>query len=77
MKKLAIADDDLEDDSSDPHDIPTADLSRPVRKLAAAVLLQAVLDCNLQDPRQREDATEFLNPRSIPARYAPTNIESN
>jgi hypothetical protein len=37
-----LAEDDLEDDSLDPHDIPTRDLNRQVRRLAAAVLVQAV-----------------------------------
>jgi hypothetical protein len=61
--------DDLEDDSLDPPDIPTRDLNRQVRKLAAAVLVQAVIDSKLQDLRQRQDAEEFLNPQSVLARY--------
>ena len=48
MRKLAIADDDLEDDSIDPRDIPARDLNRQIRRLAAAVLVQAVLDPRLQ-----------------------------
>jgi hypothetical protein len=37
-----LAEDDLEDDSLDPPNISTRDLNRQVRKLAAAVLVQAV-----------------------------------
>jgi hypothetical protein len=39
---------DLEDDNADPLENPTRDLSRPVRKLAAAVLVRAVLDSKMR-----------------------------
>jgi hypothetical protein len=42
-----LPDDDLEDESPDLRDIPTRDLSRPIRRLAPAVLVQAVLDSRL------------------------------
>jgi hypothetical protein len=60
--------DDLEDDSLDPRDIPTRDLTRPVRRLAAAVLVQAVLDSRLQAECHRQDAAQFLYPQSEAAR---------
>jgi hypothetical protein len=61
-------DDDLEDDA-DPLENPTRDLSRPVRKLAAAVLVRAVLDSKmLANPYFKEDATRFLYPSSECAR---------
>jgi hypothetical protein len=66
MKKPA--DDDLEDDSPDPTDIPTRDLNRQVRRLAAAVLVQAVLDSRLQADCHRQDAAQFLYPQSEAAR---------
>jgi hypothetical protein len=40
--------DDLEDDDQDALEDPARDLSWPVRKLAAAVLVRAVLDSKLQ-----------------------------
>jgi len=62
-------DDLLEDDDADPLENPTRDLSRPVRKLAAAVLVRGVLDSKLRaDPYFKEDATRFLYPRSECAR---------
>jgi hypothetical protein len=62
-------DDDLEDDDADPLENPTRDLSRPVRKLAAAVLVRAVLDSKMRaNPYFKEDATRFLYPSSECAR---------
>jgi hypothetical protein len=62
-------DDDLEDDDHDPLAGPVRDLSRPVRKLAAAVLVRAVLDSKMRaNPYFKEDATRFLYPGSEAAR---------
>jgi hypothetical protein len=69
MPQHEVTDADLQDDGIDDCYLPTRDLMRPARKLAAAVLLQAVIDSKQQDPLKRQDAEEFLNPRSIPARY--------
>jgi hypothetical protein len=66
MKKLA--DDDLEDDSLDPPDIPTRDLNRQVRRLAEAVLVRAVLDSRLPAGCYQDDAVQFLYPESDDAR---------
>jgi hypothetical protein len=61
--------DDVEDDDPDPLKNPTRDLNRPIRKLAAAVLLRAVQDSKLgAAPYFKEDATRFLYPSSEPAR---------
>ena len=69
MPQPEVLDDSLEDDDPDPLENPTRDeLSRPVRKLAAAVLLRAVLDSKLRDRYAREDAAKFLFPRSEYAR---------
>jgi hypothetical protein len=58
---------DLEDDDANPHENPTRD--RPVTKLAAAVLVRAVLDSKLRaNPYFKEDATRFLYPSSECAR---------
>jgi hypothetical protein len=68
MPKADGFDDDLEDNDPDPLENPSRDLSRPVRKLAAAVLLRAVLDSKVRDRYAREDAAKFLYPRSECAR---------
>jgi hypothetical protein len=73
-----LADDDLddEDDDLDPHDLPSRDLSRPIRRLATAVLEQAVLDSRLQVDCHRHDTARFLYPQhdsSIPSQNPPEN----
>ena len=69
MPKPNALDDDLEDDDPDPlENANQNDLGRPVRKLAAAILLRAVLDSKLRFRYYRDDATRFLYPRSEPAR---------
>ena len=42
---------------------PPPDPNYAVRRLAAAVLLRAVLDSRVTDPHVRRDALLFLNPR--------------
>jgi hypothetical protein len=69
MSRSEVVADNLEDDDIEASGLPARDLTRPIRKLAAAVLVQAVMDSKLQDAREREDAVEFLNPKSIPARH--------
>jgi hypothetical protein len=69
MPQHEVTDADLQDDGIDDCYLLTCDLMRPARQLAAAVLLRAAIDSKLQDPLQPKDAEEFLNPRSIPARY--------
>jgi len=59
----------LDDVCDEPEPPEPPDLTRPVRKLAAAILLQAVLDSKRDDERERRDAVEFLNPRTAYARY--------
>jgi hypothetical protein len=66
MRKLA--EEDLEDDSPDPTNIPTRDLNRQVRRLAEAVLLRAVLDSRLPAGCYQHDAVQFLYPESEDAR---------
>jgi hypothetical protein len=65
---MKLAEDDLDDDSPEPTNIPARDLNRQVRRLAAAVLVQAVLDSRLQADCHRQDAAQFLYPQSDPAR---------
>jgi len=55
---------DEDDDDPDPLDNPTRDLGRPVRKLAAAVIVRALLDYRRKNRYAREDAAKLLYPRS-------------
>ena len=59
----------LDDVCDDPEPPEPPDLNRAIRRLAAAILLQAVLDSKRDDERERRDAVEFLNPRTAYARY--------
>ena len=58
---LAMVDDDeLEDEPEPP---APADLTRPLRRLAAAILVQAIEDLRFWNPNVRRDALSFLLPR--------------
>jgi hypothetical protein len=69
--RSAVADsfDELEDETGPP---TPADLTRPLRRLAAAILLQAVEDMRYWNPNVRRDALLFLLPRD---RYFREHLE--
>lgn len=65
-------DDDLEEDDPDP--LENRDLNRTVRKLAAAVLVRAVLDSKLRDVAPSVVGLVFRRARSGMWNEAPSSL---